>query len=208
MDETPSKDVYHQLQSLSKQNPWFVQSLQSIMTQSTLAEDGAQPPSQPPSDPGNPEAGSGSNQAILALLLAAYLKPGGQGGGVAQLAQLIKQLESGTPALDLLKAALSPAQGLLPSPSPSPGSDLASLISSMTSLVGQGQLPSAPPASSVTPSTKNPQLMNMLYSAFQVGLIIFTQFHDCKNNVYFVGSNVKASNDRQTREPHSESSEP
>ena len=190
MDETPSKDVYHQLQSLSKQNPWFVQSLQSIMTQSTLAEDGAQPPSQPPSDQGTPEAGSGSNQAVLALLLAAYLKPGGQGGGVAQLAQLIKQLESGTPALDLLKAALSPAQGLLPSPSPSPGSDLASLISSMTSLVGQGQLPSAPPASSVTPSTKNPQLMNMLYSAFQVGIIICKQIHDC--NIYFLGSNVKA----------------
>ena len=175
MDETPSKDVYHQLESLSKHNPWFVQSLQSIMTQSTLAEDGAQPPSQPPSDQGTPEAGSGSNQAILALLLAAYLKPGGQtGGGVAQLAQLIKQLESGTPALELLKAALSPAQsGLLPSPSPGPGSDLASLISSMTSLVGQGgQLPSpAQPASSVTPSTKNPQLMNMLYSAFQVDMM-------------------------------------
>ena len=178
MDETPSKDVYHQLESLSKQNPWFVQSLQSIMTQSSLAEDGAQPPSQqPPSDQGTPgEAGSGSNQAILALLLAAYLKPGGQGGGVAQLAQLIKQLESGTPALELLKAALSPsqaAQGLLPSPGP--GSDLASLISSMTSLVGQGgQLPSAPPASSVTPSTKNPQLMNMLYSAFQVQVFLST----------------------------------
>lgn len=170
MDETPSKDVYHQLESLSKHNPWFVQSLQSIMTQSTLAEDGAQPPSQPPSDPGAPEAGSGSNQAILALLLASYLKPGGQGGGVAQLAHLIKQLESGTPALDLLKSALSPGQsGLLPSPSPS--SDLASLISSMTSLVGQTQPPSAPPASSVTPSTKNPQLMNMLYSAFQVDVI-------------------------------------
>ena len=172
MDETPSRDVYSQLESLSKQNPWFVQSLQSIMTQSSLAEDGAQPPSQPPSDQAAPEAGSGSNQAILALLLAAYLKPGGQGGGVAQLAQLIKQLESGTPALELLKTALSPGQGGL-LPSPSPGSDLASLISSMTSLVGQGgQLPSAPPASSVTPSTKNPQLMNMLYSAFQVRVLL------------------------------------
>ena len=171
MDETPSRDVYSQLESLSKQNPWFVQSLQSIMTQSSLAEDGAQPPSQPPSDQGAGEAGSGSNQAILALLLAAYLKPGGQGGGVAQLAQLIKQLESGTPALELLKAALSPSQGLLPSPGP--GSDLGSLITSMTSLVGQGgQLPSAPPASSVTPSTKNPQLMNMLYSAFQVKALL------------------------------------
>ena len=41
----------------------------------------------------------------------------------------------------------------------------------MTSLVGQTQPPSAPPASSVTPSTKNPQLMNMLHSAFQVDMI-------------------------------------
>merc|ERR1719438_725395 len=39
MDETPSRDVYSQLESLSKQNPWFVQSLQSIMTQSSLADD-------------------------------------------------------------------------------------------------------------------------------------------------------------------------
>ena len=37
----------------------------------------------------------------------------------------------------------------------------------MTSLVSPGKLPSAP-ANSVTPNTKNPQLMNMLYSAFQV----------------------------------------
>ena len=206
MDETPSKDVYHQLQSLSKQNPWFVQSLQSIMTQSTLAEDGAQPPSQPPSDQGAVEAGGGSNQAILALLLAAYLKPGAQGGGVAQLAQLIKQLEAGTPALELLKSALSPGQSSL---LPSPGTDLGSLISSMTSLVGQGQLPvSTPPASSVTPNTKNPQLMNMLYSAFQVQEPLSFQINHIEQNLYFLGSNVEGEADRQTREPHSESSEP
>merc|ERR1719410_2474874 len=83
MDETPSKDVYQQLECLAKQNPWFVQSLRSIMTQNILA------------------------------------------------------------------------------------GDLASLISSMTSLVSQGKLASQPPTSAVTPNTKNPQLMNMLYSAFQ-----------------------------------------
>ena len=166
MDETPSKDVYHQLQSLSKQNPWFVQSLQSIMTQSSLAEDAGQPPLQPPSEPVSSEAGAGSHQAVLALLLAAYLKPGAGGQGTAQLAHLMKQLESGTSALDLLKSALTPSQGSL-LPSPSPGSDLSSLISTMTSLVSPGKLPSAP-ANSVTPNTKNPQLMNMLYSAFQV----------------------------------------
>ena len=39
------------------------------------SESQPQPPSQPPSDQGTPEAGSGSNQAILALLLAALPHP-------------------------------------------------------------------------------------------------------------------------------------
>ena len=102
MDDCPSKDVYSQLQSLSKQNPWFVQSLQSIMTQNILAEDCM------PHLPQMPEASDPqiSNQAVLALLLAAYLKPQqGLQQGTASLSSLIKQLESGTSAIDLLKNA-------------------------------------------------------------------------------------------------------
>jgi len=207
MDECPSKDVYHQLQSLSKQNPWFVQSLQSIMTQNILAED-CLPHLPPMPEASDPQI---SNQAVLALLLAAYLKPQqGVQQGTASLSNLIKQLESGTSAIDLLKNALVPlatqtplvqssqqsenipngvnrspllpsppgdrptllatpgSQPLLPTP-PSPAGqvkDLSSLISSMTAMVGSGKLPTQPPTS-VTPNTKNPQLMNMLYSAFQ-----------------------------------------
>eukprot|EP00090_Calanus_glacialis_P028706 TRINITY_DN46070_c0_g1_i1.p1 TRINITY_DN46070_c0_g1~~TRINITY_DN46070_c0_g1_i1.p1 ORF type:complete len:666 (-),score=138.11 TRINITY_DN46070_c0_g1_i1:710-2707(-) len=207
MDDCPSKDVYSQLQSLSKQNPWFVQSLQSIMTQNILAED-CLPHLPPIPEASDPQI---SNQAVLALLLAAYLKPQhGLQQGTASLSSLIKQLESGTSAIDLLKNALVPlatqtplvqssqqsdslqnsanrspllpsppgdrptllvtpgSQPLLPTP-PSPAGqakDLSTLISSMTAMVGAGKLPTQPPAS-VTPNTKNPQLMNMLYSAFQ-----------------------------------------
>ena len=70
MDETPSKDVYTQLESLSKQNPWFVQSLQSIMTQNIIADDNTATPGDTP-----PPDTAPSNHAVLALLLAAYLKP-------------------------------------------------------------------------------------------------------------------------------------
>ena len=166
MDETPSKDVYNQLQSLSKHNPWFVQSLQSIMTQNILAEDHPQLHSSSPAPVTDTDSSNNtSNQAVLALLLAAYLKPSqGLQQGAASLSQLIKQLEAGTSAVELLKNALAP--GLNTVTSSAPGHDLSSLISSMTSLVSQGKLPSS--STPVTPNTKNPQLMNMLYSAFQV----------------------------------------
>ena len=182
MDDCPSKDVYHQLQSLSKHNPCFVQSLQSIMTQNIMAEE-----SPDPSGPADPLS---SNQAVLALLLAAHLKPSqGLQQGAASLSQLIKQLEAGTSAVELLKSALATGgsgqrSGLLPSPGPAPPNqqspgplgppappDLSALISSMTSLVSQGKLPAKAPAS-LGPATKNPQLMNMLYSAFQVRLVV------------------------------------
>jgi len=190
MDETPSKDVYHQLQSLSKQNPWFVQSLQSIMTQNILADDHPPQvtPAQTPQSPNpditscDPSNANSSNHAVLALLLAAYLKPNqGVQQGAASLGSLIKQLEAGTSAVELLKNALVPSLAkpsqplvtgdgrapLLPNPPSQPQSgDLSSLISTMTNLVSQGKLPTQAP-SSVTPNTKNPQLMNMLYSAFQ-----------------------------------------
>ena len=145
MDETPSKDVYNQLQSLSKHNPWFVQSLQSIMTQNILAED----PHQLQPLPEVKDAGSNSsNQAVLALLLAAVLKPNqGLAQGAASLSSLIKQLESGTSAVELLKSALNAPDQQTP--------DLTSLISSMTSLVGK--TPSSQPPS-VNPNTKNHQL--------------------------------------------------
>ena len=169
MDDCPSKDVYHQLQSLSKHNPCFVQSLQSIMSQNIMAEES--PDTAAPSDP------LSSNQAVLALLLAAHLKPSqGVQQGAASLTGLIKQLEAGTSAVELLKTALaaggsSQRSGLLPSPGPTPSHqpapDLSALISSMTSLVSQGKLPAKVPPSP-GPGTKNPQLMNMLYSAFQV----------------------------------------
>ena len=68
MDETPSKDVYTQLESLSKHNPWFVQSLQTIMTQNIMADDNT-------TTPGDTADTAPSNHAVLALLLAAYLKP-------------------------------------------------------------------------------------------------------------------------------------
>ena len=210
MDETPSKDVYQQLECLAKQNPWFVQSLRSIMTQNILAEDHPAPAPAPAHTEPGPGADPSSHHAVLALLLAAYLKPSQvqrppdscllspcqlsaptltcvicQGSAAAsQLTGLLKQLEAGTSAVELLKHALVPGLAAAPPPDsgrgtgallPSPGGggggggDLASLISSMTSLVSQGKLASQPPTSAVTPNTKNPQLMNMLYSAFQVG---------------------------------------
>merc|ERR1719471_1443141 len=149
MDETPSKDVYHQLQSLSKQNPWFVQSLQSIMTQNILAEDNpSMKPSQSPDAPTGESPASVSNHAVLALLLAAYLKPShGVQQGTASLSNLIKQLESGTSAIELLKNALVPTLGSTSPPSlvsdskapsaplisnPPQSGDLSSLISTMT----------------------------------------------------------------------------
>ena len=118
MDDCPSKDVYHQLQSLSKHNPCFVQSLQSIMSQNILAEES-------PDSAAPPDLLS-SNQAVLALLLAAHLKPSqGPQQGAASLTSLMKQLEAGTSAVELLKTALAAGgsgqrSGLLPSPGPAP----------------------------------------------------------------------------------------
>ena len=169
LDEGPSKDVYHQLEQLSKQNPVFVQSLQSIMTASHRE------------DPGLAQQAPPTSPALLALLLASQIQPGS-----ASLAGLAKKLESGTSVVELLQQALAqspPAQcsstqgkqtvappeprpPLLPSPpaerSHIPGgtSDLAGLINRMTSTV-------TPQAPVVTPNTKSPQLQNMLYSAFQ-----------------------------------------
>ena len=169
MDEGPSKDVYHQLEQLSKQNPVFVQSLQSIMTASHRE------------DPGLAQQAPPTSPALLALLLASQIQPGS-----ASLAGLAKKLESGTSVVELLQQALAqsppapcsstqgkqtvappePRPPLLPSPpaerSHIPGgtSDLAGLINRMTSTV-------TPQAPVVTPNTKSPQLQNMLYSAFQ-----------------------------------------
>jgi len=170
LDEGPSKDVYHQLEQLSKQNPVFVQSLQSIMTASHRE------------DPGLAQQAAPTSPALLALLLASQIQPGS-----ASLAGLAKKLESGTSVVELLQQALAqspqtpvpagqskttsapaePRPPLLPSPPaershilPGGTSDLAGLISRMTSTV-------APQTPVVTPNTKSPQLQNMLYSAFQ-----------------------------------------
>ena len=170
LDEGPSKDVYHQLEQLSKHNPVFVQSLQSIMTASHRE------------DPGLAQQAAPTSPALLALLLASQIQPGS-----ASLAGLAKKLESGTSVVELLQQALAqgaqtpapagqskttpaPAETrppLLPSPPaerphiiPGGTSDLAGLISRMTSNV-------APQPPVVTPNTKSPQLQNMLYSAFQ-----------------------------------------
>ena len=171
LDEGPSKDVYHQLEQLSKQNPVFVQSLQSIMTASHRE------------DPGLAQQAAPTSPALLALLLASQIQPGS-----ASLAGLAKKLESGTSVVELLQQALAqstqtqapagqsqttpappePRPPLLPSPPAErphiipggTGSDLAGLISRMTSTA-------APQTPLVPPNTKSPQLQNMLYSAFQ-----------------------------------------
>ena len=131
-----------------------------------------------------------SNDVLrITIILFLYSLFQGVQQGAASLGKLLKQLEAGTSAVELLKTALTPGPpsdgrpGLLPSPpgaghSP-PGaghspagagaSELSGLISTMTNLVSAGKLPSQPPAT-VTPNTKNPQLMNMLYSAFQVSV--------------------------------------
>ena len=89
LDEGPSKDVYHQLEQLSKQNPVFVQSLQSIMTASHRE------------DPGLAQQAAPASPALLALLLASQIQPGS-----ASLAGLAKKLESGTSVVELLQKAL------------------------------------------------------------------------------------------------------
>ena len=38
LDETPSDKVYQQLNSLAKQNPWFVANLQNIMASSAFSQ--------------------------------------------------------------------------------------------------------------------------------------------------------------------------
>jgi len=186
LDETPSKDVYQQLQALSKQNPGFVQNLQTIMTQSAL--DGSLFPQSEATM--IPQEHQSSQQAVIALLLATHIQQSSGQAGLNSLSNLIKQLEAGTPALELLRSALSSPQEsrktqaqVQPAPTPTveqkshllstpPGGqqDLSNLISSMTAVVAGSQPVASPQPSqkpTQTPNTKNPQLMNMLYSAFQ-----------------------------------------
>jgi len=184
LDETPSKDVYQQLQALSKQNPGFVQNLQTIMTQSAL--DGSLFPQAEASI--IPQEQQSSQQAVIALLLATQIQQSSGQAGLNSLSSLIKQLEAGTPAIELLRSALSsPLEARKPhihipsgvSPPmeqksqllPTPGGgqqDISNLISSMTAVVA-GSQPVSSPSQTPNPAqnNKNPQLMNMLYSAFQ-----------------------------------------
>ena len=170
LDEGPSKDVYHQLEQLSKQNPVFVQSLQSIMTASHRE------------DPGLAQQPAPASPALLALLLASQIQPGS-----ATLAGLAKKLESGTSVVELLQQALAqspqaPAQPAASKPSaappeprppllPSPPAERPAVLpggsTDLASLIGRIASPVAPQAPLVTPNTKSPQLQNMLYSAFQ-----------------------------------------
>ncbi|CAB4067386.1 unnamed protein product [Lepeophtheirus salmonis] len=64
LEETPSTKVYDQLESLSKQNPWFVQSLQNIMAMNNGGDNHIKEPPKPPASKGDPA------QAALVLLLA------------------------------------------------------------------------------------------------------------------------------------------
>ena len=165
MDETPSKDVYQQLECLAKQNPWFVQSLRSIMTQNILAEDHPAPAPAPAHTEPGPGADPSSHHAVLALLLAAYLKPSQvqrppdscllspcqlsaptltcvlcQGSAAAsQLTGLLKQLEAGTSAVELLKHALVP--GLAAAPPPDSGRGTGALLPSPGGGRGRGRGP-------------------------------------------------------------------
>lgn len=163
LDETPSKDVYNQLEALTKQNPSFVQSLNSIMTTNNM-KNGLQNTNFLAKAEDN---SSGQTSAMLALLLASYLqKPP---DGISGLTNLVKQLEAGTPAQDLLRSALS-AKDINRPDQRTANDGISGLLSAMTNIVG-GNTPQQPLASVKRSheqvNTKSPQLTNMLYSSFQ-----------------------------------------
>jgi len=163
MDETPSKDVYNQLQSLTKQNPGFVQSLNAIMKTNNISNS-------IDNSSKTDFNSSGQSSAVLTLLLANFLQK--SPNEFPSLDNLIKQLESGTPALDILKSTLSSNDMNRPDQRPT-NQNISGLISNMTNLVGgaTSQQPSATLKSSCQQvNTKSPQLTNMLYSAFQANV--------------------------------------
>ncbi|TRY75631.1 hypothetical protein TCAL_09736 [Tigriopus californicus] len=110
LDETPSNKVYDQLDSLAKHNPWFVQSLQNIMA-STSQDPNATKTNQIRNRPvPAPPAGADPAQAGLILLLAG--KVTSQSTSTNETASLLetvlKQIESGVSAAEILRKLASP----------------------------------------------------------------------------------------------------
>ena len=110
-----SFQVYDQLQSLAKHNPWFVQSLQNIMSSCSLSQEAkmaapgmwpagasaAPPTCRPPPPP----PGADPAQAALILLLAVKVtsRASSPSQTAALLQDVVKQLESGVGAAEILK---------------------------------------------------------------------------------------------------------
>ena len=108
-----SFQVYDQLDSLAKHNPWFVQSLQNIMA-STQTADASKPKLPTAAAPAvrpvpAPPAGSDPAQAALILLLAGKVTNPNHSAAqnAALLGKIVKQLETGVSAADILKGLVT-----------------------------------------------------------------------------------------------------
>uniref|UniRef100_A0A0K2U9B3 RRM domain-containing protein n=1 Tax=Lepeophtheirus salmonis TaxID=72036 RepID=A0A0K2U9B3_LEPSM len=171
LEETPSTKVYDQLESLSKQNPWFVQSLQNIMAMNNGGDNHIKEPPKPPASKGDPA------QAALVLLLAGSVvrsKENKSNDSIASLLQtVIKKLETGVSASNILKSFL-----------PSSATDLKSFIADLlvkydSSQKQQEQLSppqqrsffiSKPPSPPQHHQTKDPTLTDLLLQSFQASI--------------------------------------
>ena len=111
-----SFQVYDQLQSLAKHNPWFVQSLQNIMSSCSLNQEakavapglwpaGSSSVAAPACRPPPPPPGADPAQAALILLLAVKVtsKASTPNQTAALLQDVVKQLEAGVGAAEILK---------------------------------------------------------------------------------------------------------
>ena len=190
--------MYEQLNSLSKHNPWFVQSLQNIMASTALTESvqGRQPPGSGSglvngsttrsiptangliSTPAVPSSADPA-QAALILLLAGRVNKAPPEQTANLLQDIVKQMSMGVNATEILKNVI---------PSLSPGTDLdpnvgrddpKQLIQTAINLATGQTTPSSTSAEATTgtrsatsgaKSDKCPLLMDLLYKSFQAKL--------------------------------------
>ena len=172
LENTPSSKVYDQLNSLAKQNPWFVANLQNIMASSAFnsSNNNTHPPGVIQPLKTNQTDAADPAQAALILLLAGKVSQGSKDQNNALFNGIVKQMSNGINATEILRSIIKPQQ---------PHEDLIQAAINMAGVVEDTKMkaskasptPPSPPISQQQPkSDKCPLLTELLYKSFQARL--------------------------------------
>mgnify|MGYP001204917789 CR=1 FL=1 len=176
LENTPSSKVYDQLNSLAKQNPWFVANLQNIMASSAFnsSNNNTHPPGViQPLKTSNQTDAADPAQAALILLLAGKVSQGSKDQNNALFNGIVKQMSNGINATEILRSIIKPQQ---------PHEDLIQSAINMAGMVDDTTMkaskasptPPSPPISQhqqqPPKSDKCPLLTELLYKSFQARL--------------------------------------